>query len=96
MANSVDAISGDAMQTMLASYRNTGDTTGAVKKSEAANTERTETNDERTVRKGKNDTAVYLDISAEAWKKYRAESPDGQPQDNAAEKVDQANIKKSA
>ncbi|HIJ84505.1 MAG TPA: hypothetical protein HPQ00_09915, partial [Magnetococcales bacterium] len=51
---------------------------------------------ERTVRKGKNDTAVYLDISAEAWKKYRAESPDGQPQDNAAEKVDQANIKKSA
>lgn len=85
MANAIDAYASDSMQTMLSAYRNVGDPTGANKKAEAVSMERQETTDERAVRMGKNDTAVYVDLSATAQRKSQASAADN----NSAQKVQQ-------
>lgn len=86
MANAIDATASDSVQTMLSAYRNVDDPTGANKKAEVQSTERQETNSERMARKGKNDAAVYVDISTAALEKSQGNAADG----NAAQKVQES------
>ncbi|MBF0145728.1 MAG: hypothetical protein HQL84_07375 [Magnetococcales bacterium] len=92
MASSIDAISGDAMQAMLSAYRKTGDVTGAGRQAQAVEVERTETSEEREVRKGKNDAAVTVTISPEARQEYEnstAQSGATQPPQDTATQASQ-------
>ncbi|MBF0110189.1 MAG: hypothetical protein HQL76_13545 [Magnetococcales bacterium] len=70
MATSIDAVAGDTMQAMLTAYRKSPDVTGAARQTQVTEMERTETSDERAVRKGENDAAVVVNISPEARAEY--------------------------
>ncbi|HAT50038.1 MAG: hypothetical protein HQL07_05520 [Nitrospirae bacterium] len=85
MATAVDATASDSLQAMLSAYRNVGDPTGANKKEETQTMERQETTNERMARNGKNDTAVYVDLSVTALKK----SQGGAAGENSAQEVRQ-------
>ncbi|MBF0422800.1 MAG: hypothetical protein HQL73_07390 [Magnetococcales bacterium] len=63
MSSGVDAVSKESMRVMLTAYRNLNDPTGAQRKANAIQASRKESPQERLVKKGKNDAAVYVELS---------------------------------